>query len=488
MLALTRRKEKGEKSPFSIEYMAFTNLATKLFGTQASGVPLGVGFPYLKFAWEVEMSVGSGGESTGLFSSGPLVAKTCELPRFSIETQVVNVYNHKTIVQTKMNYEPITMTFYDQTNDVAESLIWDFVKGQFDPSDASKKPGIAPMTVTIKMKNLSGEAEDKVYTLLNAYITDAQHDTLDYATSDPVLWTITLRYEDLQTNEFKGKTPGDGGAGIKPLPKPPSKPSVTKVPVTKPPKADALVESGPSKWKLAGGEENGPLGAAWGNPNLTKQSANHRNKTQSAPEKTTFWPSPLSTNKDYPTNPAASVKPRPSDWKGQQVWDSKYGSGWNADGTSKKATATGTSTPSTGVNTAPTVTKTPDTPVRRVLSKKTIEANEQFIKQEAEYVKDDRGMNPEFKKAYLAGLEKYPPRGPGPQEQMISRKMAETDALRTAPRYASQVRTRNADGSFTDTYVPRKTVSTNNNINASSSQASKEQNYINRGKKPDDTF
>ena len=104
---------------------------------QVNSGPLGNGFPYLKFAWEVELSLGAGGAAKGLKSTGPLVAKSCELPRFSVETQVVNVYNHKTIVQTKMNYEPITMTFYDQTNNVAESLIWGFVKGQFDPSDAS---------------------------------------------------------------------------------------------------------------------------------------------------------------------------------------------------------------------------------------------------------------------------------------------------------------------------------------------------------------
>jgi hypothetical protein len=44
-------------------------------------------------------------------------------------------------------------------------------------------------------------------------------------------------------------------------------------------------------------------------------------------------------SQDYPVNPSTSVPPRPTgrdNWKAQQVWDSKYASGWNPDGTSKK--------------------------------------------------------------------------------------------------------------------------------------------------------
>jgi len=479
--------------------MAFTNLATKLLlnDMQVNAGPLGNGFPYLKFAWEVELSVGAGGESTGLFSTGPLVAKSCELPRFSIETQVVNVYNHKTIVQTKMNYEPITMTFYDQTNNVAESLIWQFVKGQFDPSDASKKPGIAAMTVTIKMKNLSGEGVDKVYTLTNAFIVDAQHDTLDYSTSDPVVWTLTLRYEDLDTAEFSGKTPGDGGAGIKALPKPPPKPSVVSVPITKPPKSDAKVETGPSKWVQAGGEENGPLGAAWGNPNLTKQSARHRNKTQTAPASTTAFPAAEKTRyvstAEYDKEIArfSSGSDPTLAPNARYIETLKRERALVADNQSNAESArlarASTTSPSTGATTPAVVNKTPDSVPKtpeRVQSKKPLSAaNKDFVKQESEYVKEDNGMNPEYKKAYLAALEKNPPVTNSAMSREAARDIADMKALQTAPRYSSQVRTRNSDGSFTDRQVPR---SVNNNPAATSTQANKEQQYVKKTTKPTD--
>jgi len=409
--------------------MSFTNLATKLiqngqqsFGAYPDNRPLSDGFIFQKFAFEVEMTL-NGGEVQGLNSSGPLIAKTCELPRFSIDTQIVNVYNHKTIVQTKMSYEPTTITLYDQQSGAAEKLVWGFIKGQFDTSDGSKAATFNPMTVKITMKNLSGEpgAVDKVYTLSNVYIVDAQHDTLDYSTADPVLWTLTLRYEDLDTNEFSGATPITT-SGIAALPKPPVV-VLPPVPATAPTKADAkkeIASTASDKWVAAGGGVTGG-GAAFGNPNLVKQAAAARAATAKAPVATTAWP----TGK-LPANAA----------EGKLTTDPE------SAGASKPVS------PSTG---AASTTTAPAS-----------------------------GVNSDYKAAYDANYNKNIAKGFTPRQAGV---MANANAKQVAPQYASQTRTTNGDGTAT-TRANLQPSSVNSNPAIANSQATQQQKYISASPKP----
>jgi hypothetical protein len=414
--------------------MAFTNLAKNkiLNGQDSHGAgpgtsPMGDGYVFLKYAWSLKIS------DKDLASAPPLVAKTCELPRWSVETQIVNVYNHKTIVQTKLNYEPITMTFYDQVNGTAERLMWDYVKGQFDTTDGSKTPNFSPLTIEITMKDLSGDGlGDKVYTLKNAFITDAQHDTLDYATSDVILWTITVRYEDLEITgvkdlEFSGPTPV-ANTGIAALPKPPARPK----PITKPPKADALkeIERGGrssefartdprrtdlSNWEKAGGTVTGG-GAATGNPNLTKQAARARASAQKT-QSTKPWPSGSSEvtynaardsqAANAPTSPAPTTVASPSS-------------------TTAYSPSTGTTSP------AASNKQRESTPIKQ--SPKA----QEFIKQEEAKIKNE-GYSEEYKKAYIERL-KATPMGDGPQSQYSARQHAQRMATRDAQMYPSQTR------------------------------------------------
>lgn len=192
-----------------------TNYSSTKFGifADAGGVsPPSDRYPYLKYTWTASFEfMDNSFEDSQILETVTL--KTVELPRWTIDTQIVNAYNHKVMVQTKLNYEPITMSFYDQQNDSVEKMLWHYVKGQFEPNDASKANTIRPMRVFIKMhkhhmgptdgnSEMTTSNEDaskqKIYKLENAFIVDAQHDTLDYSTSDVILWTLTLRYEKLE--------------------------------------------------------------------------------------------------------------------------------------------------------------------------------------------------------------------------------------------------------------------------------------------------
>jgi hypothetical protein len=187
---------------------SFNNYGFKQFGnlSQTAEGTVSDNSPYLKYQWIASFVLD---EQEDISSSFTL--KTFELPRWTIDSQVVNQYNHKSVIQTKMNFEPITISFYDQQNDKVEEFISNAVKGQFDATDGSKNLNHTPMTVKLLMHQTSGgslidpssDGDDdaeiidaaKEYTLYNAYVVDAQHDTVDYSSSDVVLWTLTIRYE-----------------------------------------------------------------------------------------------------------------------------------------------------------------------------------------------------------------------------------------------------------------------------------------------------
>lgn len=366
--------------------------------------PFGDGFPYLKFAFEVKFTT-TGGEY-GLETTPTFIAKTCELPRWTADTQVVNVYNHKTLVQTKLTYEPITMTLYDQTNDAGDKMIWEWVQEQFDSTDGSKAAKFKPLEIEIKMKNLSAPgAPDKIYRLKNAYIVDAQHDTLDYSTSDPVLWSLTIRYEDLEAPGYQGPTP-TVGAHIKPLPKPPApvKPAEGKktqsssfTPITNPPKKDAV--------RASEAPSSAPM---YTDPMGTTDGAAIMSVAGTAPKKEVSWPSWVPfLGKKTPNGNLTN----------------------NTEGTVKPVTTTGGYNSNTGTD------KTVS-PARPPVSQKTAD----FIASQEKSINQDAGLNPEYKKAYIDALKKYPPRTDSAQSQQSAEQRARLIALQTAPQYKSQSR------------------------------------------------
>jgi hypothetical protein len=52
-----------------------------------------------------------------------LLVKTVQLPTFSIDTETLNQYNRKRIIQKKINYQPVQLTMHDDGGDVSR-LLW----------------------------------------------------------------------------------------------------------------------------------------------------------------------------------------------------------------------------------------------------------------------------------------------------------------------------------------------------------------------------
>lgn len=74
-----------------------------------------------------------------------LAVKTVDLPKYSIDTTALNQYNRTRIVQTKIHYDPVTVTFHDDSGDNIREMWYQYYSYYYkDP--AQKYVPNAPVT------------------------------------------------------------------------------------------------------------------------------------------------------------------------------------------------------------------------------------------------------------------------------------------------------------------------------------------------------
>lgn len=64
-----------------------------------------------------------------------LMVKSTDLPKFSVETKTYNSYNRPNIVQSKIKFDPITVTFHDDNANVVRNFWYDYYRYYFRDSD-----------------------------------------------------------------------------------------------------------------------------------------------------------------------------------------------------------------------------------------------------------------------------------------------------------------------------------------------------------------
>jgi hypothetical protein len=146
-----------------------------------------------------------------------VLVKSADLPKYTITSETLNQYNRKKVVQTKIDYQPITIKFHDDNLGVTRQLWENYFSYYYADPITSRVFSTYTRNAMLNSSfhkapygldnNSSIPFFDKIviyqmarrywnsYTLVNPIITAWNHDSLDYSNNGPSEQTMTLAYE-----------------------------------------------------------------------------------------------------------------------------------------------------------------------------------------------------------------------------------------------------------------------------------------------------
>ena len=199
--------------------MGLGSKAHNLYGQQNTVGPISA-VPRSKFNFTVSMThlnpSALGGLSTTFFER----ISSISMPSYSVKAQTLNQYNKKRVVQTGIDYAPITMLAYDTRDGVFEQFLKEYSeyyytgsmnygtsfvefnnKSQVGTKLQDRKHFINQITIERKNSNI----DTNLIKIYNPLITNIDADTLDYSDSGLVQYRITFIYEgfDITTQDYQ---------------------------------------------------------------------------------------------------------------------------------------------------------------------------------------------------------------------------------------------------------------------------------------------
>ncbi len=249
------------KSFFGNDYVKDYTHASKTFRTNGYE-----NSPRLKFLFHVYFNLNTTEIPAlrTLFPAGEqstigLLVKNIDLPKYQIDTDIMNQYNRKRIIQKKINYQPVRVAFHDDGGDLIRNMWYNYFAYYYkDPAQAYRGQTNTNGTIGLNSTTPAGfnynsrdiyannrlvndwgfvgesysdgtnSANGKPaffrdisiygfnqhkfveYVLINPIITDWNHDTYSYEQGDGIMEnTMTIQYETV-------KYYGGGIGGVRP--------------------------------------------------------------------------------------------------------------------------------------------------------------------------------------------------------------------------------------------------------------------------------
>ncbi len=165
-----------------------------------------------------------------------MLVKKVDLPKFTITTDTLNQYNRKKVVQSKIDYTPITIGFHDDNLGVVRQLWENYYAYYYADPTSAKIPGSYLRSAMLKSdfirapygydNNSSIPFFNNItiyqmarkywnsYTLVNPVISAWNHDTLSYSDNNPAEQSMTVAYESVYYNNGYVQQNSPPGFGI----------------------------------------------------------------------------------------------------------------------------------------------------------------------------------------------------------------------------------------------------------------------------------
>jgi hypothetical protein len=159
--------------------------------------------------------------------------RSVDMPKFTVDTEILNAWNIRQPVHTRVTFEPITIHFNDTQDNSFQNFIkayMNIISGNFAEAPSTVRTyfdtfGIQMLDTgqdclldKIEIIKFYGANQDKTQlentattTLWRPKIVEVSNDTMDYSISEAMTWQITLRYESITYEPTDAKTPQPAG-------------------------------------------------------------------------------------------------------------------------------------------------------------------------------------------------------------------------------------------------------------------------------------
>lgn len=126
----------------------------------------------------------------------------CTRPNLTFEDIELAVYNSKVRLAGRHNWENISVNLRDDSTGQVQKLVGEQLQKQFDFFEQASAASGIDYKFTTRIEILDGGNGNSVPNVLETweiygcYLQAANYNTLNYATSDPVTVSLTIRYDN----------------------------------------------------------------------------------------------------------------------------------------------------------------------------------------------------------------------------------------------------------------------------------------------------